>query len=190
MEQKCRRYLYEGTPTHRPELLLDSDFAIISRYQAEYRGLVQYYLLASDVHALGQLHHAMQMSLLQTLAAKHRSTVSAMVRKHKATAMTATGPMTCLRVTIDRDAGRPPLVAQFGGIPLRRKPLATLTDSTHPHGSIPDGRRGQTAPRRSLRTVRGHRHMPGPPHPQARHSAPTGQAGQTRLGAADDRAPP
>jgi group II intron reverse transcriptase/maturase len=133
VEHKCHRYLHQGTPTHRPELLIDSDFAIISRYQAEYRGLVQYYLLASDVHAFGRLHHVMQMSLLQTLAAKHRSSVRAMVRKHKATVMTTAGPMTCLQVTIERDAGRPPLVARFGGIPLRRKLLATLIDSIHPY---------------------------------------------------------
>jgi group II intron reverse transcriptase/maturase len=133
VEQKCNRYLHNGTPTHRPELLMDSDFAIISRYQAEYRGLVQYYLLASDVHAFGRLHHVMQMSLLQTLAARHRSSVRAMVRKHKAKVMTAAGPMTCLQVTIERDTGRPPLVARFGGIPLRRKTLATLIDSVHPY---------------------------------------------------------
>ena len=43
---KCARYMQRGKPERRPELLNDSDHAIISRYGSEYRGIVQYYLLA------------------------------------------------------------------------------------------------------------------------------------------------
>ena len=43
--------------------------AIISRYGAEYRGIVQYYLLAGDVYRLDRLHWVMLTSLLKTLAA-------------------------------------------------------------------------------------------------------------------------
>lgn len=130
VREKCHRYMRNDTPIHRPELLSDSDFTIMSRYQGEYRGLVQYYLLANNVHALAQLHHVMQMSLLQTLAAKHTSHVKAMMRKHRATTRTPTGPMTCLQVRVARGSDKPPLVAQFGGIPLRRKSFAVLHDST------------------------------------------------------------
>ena len=126
---RCRRYMRAGKPTHRPELLADSDYAIVSKYQAEYRGVVQYYLLATNVHELGQLRYAMESSLLKTLAAKRRTTVMAMVRKHKATRDTPYGPLTCLRVTVDREGGKPPLVAEFGGIPLRRTPRATLHET-------------------------------------------------------------
>jgi len=126
---RCRRYMRADKPIHRPELLADSDFAIVSKYQAEYRGVVQYYLLATNVHELGHLRYVMESSLLKTLAAKRRTTVMAMVRKHKATTDTPDGPLTCLRVSVNRGEGKPPLVAEFGGIPLRRKPRATLHET-------------------------------------------------------------
>jgi hypothetical protein len=56
------------------------------KYQAEYAGLVQYYLLAQDVFLLGRLHWVIETSLLKTLAGKHRSTVNVMARKYKAPA--------------------------------------------------------------------------------------------------------
>ncbi|WP_444545163.1 HNH endonuclease, partial [Streptomyces atratus] len=59
---------------------------------------------------------------------KHRSTVTKMARKYKSTVETPEGPRTCLTVTVPRDRGRKPLVARFGGIPLKRQRTAVLTD--------------------------------------------------------------
>jgi hypothetical protein len=70
----------------------------------------------------------METSLLETLAGKHRCTVMKMARKYKATIETPEGPHACLQVTVERDGGRKPLVARFGGIPLRRQRTAVLTD--------------------------------------------------------------
>src|SRR5450755_750859 len=39
---KCSRYMKRGKPERRPELMNDQDHAIIGRYGAEYRGIVQY----------------------------------------------------------------------------------------------------------------------------------------------------
>ena len=47
---------------HLAARLHDDDFSIITQYQAEYRGLVQYYLLAFNVHRLWRLHHVMRTS--------------------------------------------------------------------------------------------------------------------------------
>jgi hypothetical protein len=80
------------------------------------------------VFRLDRLHGVMETSLLKTLAGKHRSTVNAMARKYKATVATPAGPRKCLQVVIERDRGRKPLVARFGGIPLRRARTAVLTD--------------------------------------------------------------
>src|SRR6266536_2444618 len=72
-------------------------------------------------------------------AAKHRSTVTAMARKHRATIATPYGPRRCFEARVERD-GRKPLVARFGGIPLRRQKKAVLTDrhavpgATRSHG--------------------------------------------------------
>ncbi|MFE7040587.1 group II intron reverse transcriptase/maturase [Streptomyces atratus] len=81
IRQKCALYMSKGQPALRGALLHDEDFTIVAKYQAEYRGLVQYYLLAQDVFRLGRLQWVMETSLLKTLAGKHRSTVTKMARK-------------------------------------------------------------------------------------------------------------
>jgi group II intron reverse transcriptase/maturase len=128
IRQKSVLYMSGGRPAQRGALLHDDDFTIVAKYQSEYAGLVQYYLLAQDVFRLGRLHWVMETSLLKTLAGKHRSTVGKMARKHKAVIATPAGPRKVLQVTIERDRGRKPLVARFGGIPLRRVRTAVLTD--------------------------------------------------------------
>src|SRR4051794_10228333 len=127
IRQRCALYLSKGKPAQRG-LLLDEDFTIVAKYQAEYRGVVQYYLLAQDVFRLGRLRWVMETSMLKTLAGKHRSTVTKMATKYKTTIDTPDGPRTCFQVTVQRDKGRKPLVARFGGIPLRRNQAAVLTD--------------------------------------------------------------
>ena len=54
-------YLVHGTPWYRPGLLNLDDLQIISTYGQEYRGLVQYYLLAGNVHELDRLHRTAQV---------------------------------------------------------------------------------------------------------------------------------
>ncbi len=53
MQAKRKRYLRDEKVIHRPELLNDSAYDIITRYQGEYRGLVNYYGLAQNLAALG-----------------------------------------------------------------------------------------------------------------------------------------
>ena len=128
IRQWCALYSDRGKPAQRGALLHDDDFTIIAKYQSEYAGRVQYYLLAQDVFRLGRLHWVMETSLLKTLAGKHRSTVGKMARKYKTVIDTPAGPRKCLQLVIERDRGRKPLVARFGGIPLRRVRTAALTD--------------------------------------------------------------
>ena len=120
-----------GKPAQRAQMIRDSDYSIISTYQSEYRGRVQYYLLAHKVGWFNKLHWVAQTSLLKTLAGKHRSTVTKMARKHKTTVETEHGPRKCLQVVIHRGENKKPLVASFGGIPLKRKQEAILVDR-HP----------------------------------------------------------
>jgi hypothetical protein len=56
------------------------DFTIVAKYQTEYRGLVQYYLLAQDVFRLGTLRWVLETSMLKTLAGKHTSTATKSLR--------------------------------------------------------------------------------------------------------------
>jgi hypothetical protein len=83
--------------------------------------------LTAYVWRLHRLHWVMQTSMLKTLAAKHRSTVTKMARTHKAVISTPHGPRTCMEATVERK-GRRPLVTRFGGIPLKRQKKAILSD--------------------------------------------------------------
>jgi group II intron reverse transcriptase/maturase len=128
IEQKCAMYMRRGKPAQRAPLLRESDYSILRKYQAEYRGIVQSYLLAHNVAWFGKLYWVAETSLLKTLAGKHRSTVTKMAKRHKATIETTAGPKKCLQVVIQRGEDKKPLVARFGGIPLKRTPEAILVD--------------------------------------------------------------
>jgi group II intron reverse transcriptase/maturase len=127
IKAKCAPYYKLGKPERRTELINCDDLTIISTYGSEYRGLVQYYLLAGDVWRLTRLRWAAETSMLKTLAAKHESSVTKMARKYKATIATPHGPRTCFQATVER-AGKKPLVARFGGIPLKRQKRAVIDD--------------------------------------------------------------
>ncbi|WP_433528270.1 reverse transcriptase domain-containing protein [Micromonospora sp. CA-263727] len=124
---KSAHYMARGTPACRCPLVNEGDFTIVAKYGAEYRGIVQYYLLAGDVMRLHRLRWVMETSMLKTLARKHKSTVSRMAARHKAKTVTPYGPRTCFEARLDRDS-RSSLVARFGGIPLKRQKTATLVD--------------------------------------------------------------
>ena len=70
IQAKRKRYLRDGKVIHRTELLNDAEYDIISLYQGEYRGLVNYYGLAQNLAQLGYIRWTMETSLLKTLAAK------------------------------------------------------------------------------------------------------------------------
>jgi group II intron reverse transcriptase/maturase len=128
IKTKCALYMQRGQPARRTPMVNLNDHVIISRYGAEYRGYVQYYLLAGDVHRLNRLLWVAQTSMLKTLACKYDSTVSKMAAKYKATIVTPHGPRVCMQMSTDRGEGRKPLVARFGGIPLKRQKKAVLDD--------------------------------------------------------------
>ena len=123
LQKKRQRYLRDGKVHHRTELMNDSEYDIIIRYQAEYRGLVQYYTLAQNRGRLGYVGFTMETSLLKTLASKGRTTFAKTLKRLKSTTQSPHGPRTCLKLTIER-AGQRPLVAIFGGLSLRRKQTA------------------------------------------------------------------
>jgi group II intron reverse transcriptase/maturase len=117
---KCKPYLHHGKPIRRTERIVDTDFSIVTQFQAEFRGVAEYYRLAFNRHRLGRLKYVMERSLTKTLARKYRTRVAQVYRRYHAVLDTEHGPRRGLRVTVDRDGGRPPLVAQWGGISLAR----------------------------------------------------------------------
>jgi group II intron reverse transcriptase/maturase len=130
VKAKSVPYLSRGKPARRNPMVNDADYNIVARYGAEYRGIVQYYLLASDVFRLHRLRWVMETSMLKTLASKHRSTVTKMAARYKAKILTSHGLRTRFEAKVER-AGKKSLVAVFGGIPLKRQKNAVLTDRQH-----------------------------------------------------------
>ena len=63
-------------PIHRPQLLNRTDLEIVNIYNAELRGICNYYGLASNFNKLIYFNYLMEYSCLKTLAGKHRSKVS------------------------------------------------------------------------------------------------------------------
>jgi hypothetical protein len=116
---KCAPYLHRGKPVRRTERTVDTDFSIVAQFQSEFRGVAEYYRLAFNRHRLGRLRYVMERSLAKTLARKFRISVPAVYRRYRAVLDTEHGPRRGLQVTVDRD-GKPPLVAQWGGISLAR----------------------------------------------------------------------
>ena len=142
IREKCAQYYERGKPAPRTPLVNSSDFDIVATYGAEYRGIVQYYLLASDVYRLNRLNGVMRYSLLKTLACKHHTTGRKMAARYKAKVETPHGLRACLQVTVERGEGRKPLVARFGGIPLKRQQKAVINDRipervTYPRKELP-----------------------------------------------------
>lgn len=128
VEKKCALYRDGGKPAGRPSLASRDDYTIITTYQAEYRGLVQYYQLAENLHWLTRLHWAMQQSLVRTLSRKYRQSPRAILRRYKAWVETPVGKRRCLQMSFPRDDGKPPRIARFGGLPLQRNQQAVLVD--------------------------------------------------------------
>ena len=63
-------------PIHRPQLLNRTDLEIVTIYNAELRGICNYYGFASNFNKLIYFNYLMEYSCLKTLAGKHRSKVS------------------------------------------------------------------------------------------------------------------
>jgi hypothetical protein len=107
----------------------DSTYSIVAQYQTEYRGVVQYYRLAYNLHQLGHLKWIMQQSLVRTLAKKLKISKAQVYKRFKANHQNECGTYKVLAVTVDREPGQKPLVARFGGVPLRYNRWAAINDA-------------------------------------------------------------
>ena len=68
-------------PMHRKSLLHCTDLEIVMAYNAELRGICNYYSLASNFYKLNYFAYFMEYSCLKTLAAKHHSKITK-IREH------------------------------------------------------------------------------------------------------------
>lgn len=73
----------EFKPVHRTALLNQSDSEILEQYNAEIRGLLNYYNLAVDYHTLDYFCYLMEYSCLKTIANKHKSSVRKIIDQYR-----------------------------------------------------------------------------------------------------------
>ncbi len=124
-QEKCRRYMKNGKPRHMPERTIDDAYSIVAQYQAEYRGIVQYYRMAYNLHTLGELKHTIEVSLVKTLARKYKTTCTKIYRKYGTTIKTDDGDRKVILVKYERPS-KPPLVTYFGGVSLKWNKWASV----------------------------------------------------------------
>ena len=107
-------------------------FTIVATYQLEYRGLVNYYRMAYNLHTLQKLKWVMEISLTKTLAHKHKTSARKMYRKYKAELDANGKKYRGLQVVVPREEKKP-LVATWGGIPLTWDVNAPIEDEIERH---------------------------------------------------------
>ena len=87
LDEKIMRFLFDKKvirqtadgkikPERRKTLLRCTDFEIVSAYNAELRGICNYYSMASNFNKLCYFAYLMEYSCLKTLAGKHKSKIS------------------------------------------------------------------------------------------------------------------
>jgi group II intron reverse transcriptase/maturase len=128
VEKHSAKYLLHGRPIHLPERLNDSAYSIVALYQAEYRGLVEYYRLAYNLHTLSRVKWVAERSLVMTLANKFRVSCHEIYRRFRREVPKLHGTYKVLAVTVERGPKKRPLVAYFGGISLSRDNDAAISD--------------------------------------------------------------
>jgi len=128
IKEKGQAYMRQGKAVQRSELITLSEYEIVSQYQAEYRGLVEYYRMAYNLSSrFSKLEWIMEASLTKTLANKFKVSVPEVYKRFRATLTKDGKPSKGLRVIHQRE-GRKPLMATWGGISLKWNAQATLND--------------------------------------------------------------
>lgn len=128
MKAKMSEYMAKGEPIQRAERMTNSDYDIISQYQAELRGFAQYYLLAYNAHQMHKVKRVMELSLAKTLANKHKTSINKVFKKYQTTMKTKDGEYKVLQVTVERE-NKKPLIAYFGGTKLAYNKNATIVET-------------------------------------------------------------
>src|SRR6266699_2915053 len=59
LRKKCQAYMRNGKPVHRSERIHETAYSIVAQFQAEYRGLGEYYELADNLHRITHLEWVM-----------------------------------------------------------------------------------------------------------------------------------
>lgn len=94
LDDKIKKFLFDKKiveqddqgkikPVRRTSLLRLTDLEIVSSYNAELRGICNYYHIASNFSQLSYFAYLMEYGCLKTLAAKHKTTTKKIIHMYK-----------------------------------------------------------------------------------------------------------
>ena len=69
-------------PTHRSYLISNDDLEILNKYNAEIRGMYNYYRIADNVSVLGHFNYVMKFSMFKTFGGKYKLHISQVRKKY------------------------------------------------------------------------------------------------------------
>ena len=69
-------------PVRRPGLIRLDDIEILNQYNAEVRGMYNYYRLANNATVLNSFLYVMKFSMYKTFAGKYRTSMRKIIRKY------------------------------------------------------------------------------------------------------------
>lgn len=69
-------------PTHRTYLISNDDLEILNQYNAEIRGMYNYYRIVDNVSVLGHFNYVMKFSMFKTFGAKYKLRISQVRKKY------------------------------------------------------------------------------------------------------------
>jgi group II intron reverse transcriptase/maturase len=115
--EEIRRYQRHGKPIHERGLMHFSDAHIILTYQMRYRGLVEYYQYAVDLHRFGRLKWVMETALTKTLAHKFKISVREVYRQYHGKRPVNGYTYKTLQVEVPTTRGSS--LIYWGAVPLR-----------------------------------------------------------------------
>jgi len=112
------RYSNNGKVAHRADLLAETDYTIIQRYQSVLRGIYNYYCMAINVsYRMNYLKWMLEVSLTKTLGNKFRCKMTNIYERYGV----EVNGLKALQVVIERPK-KAPLVATFAGLRFGRIP--------------------------------------------------------------------
>lgn len=120
VEERCREWQRDGKPRINGLAMAYSVEEALLAYQRRYRGLVNYYQYTVDVHELARLKYAMEQSLVHTLSAKLKISVSQVYKKLRAKTVINGKSYRVLQSVVKAENGKQ-YTFTWGGVPLIRR---------------------------------------------------------------------
>lgn len=119
IQEKLKKYSKNGKPIHLTQLIDDSIFNIIYKYQNDFKGIAQYYKYARNQQLLSKLKWFMEVSMMKTIARKLKTSCAKIYKKYGARKEVNGKYYKIIQYsTVDKNGKTK--TTYFGGIPLKR----------------------------------------------------------------------